>query len=322
MGRRMGDLIAVVALVRPIQAAQAAQVAEADPDPGLDTAPRQSLVRIGMTYAVQILEEHMRAHSAERERLAETVLRSLSIRFAVVDRQGTIGYLTETSARALEDDCDLDAGGGRLIARGQTNQQALQGAVEAAAAEGRTSVLQLEGAEGPARTLVVVPIPGPGGMRAGSPDERPSKGRGGAPAGSRPGRALVVLGQERGDTGLRDLLLEAYGLTLAEQRLARRLLAGMSLNDAAAATNLSISTARSYLKRIFTKTGINRQSQLIALYHTLIPPVRSTGPGPTPRPVPRPERQVERQAERRSERRPEPQPDGAGTDDARPTARA
>jgi len=58
------------------------------------------------------------------------------------------------------------------------------------------------------------------------------------------------------------------------------LLSGKTLAVAAEESNLTISTARSYLKTIFAKTGIHRQSQLISLYHTLLPPIK-TGNGPS-----------------------------------------
>ncbi len=61
------------------------------------------------------------------------------------------------------------------------------------------------------------------------------------------------------------LLCEAYGLTVAEARLASRLAVGAPLKEAAAAENITYETARSRLKTIFRKTDTRRQAELVLL---------------------------------------------------------
>jgi DNA-binding CsgD family transcriptional regulator len=61
------------------------------------------------------------------------------------------------------------------------------------------------------------------------------------------------------------ILTTLFDLTPAEARLAGLLSAGRSLKDAAAECHLTIKSARTYLERIFRKTGITQQSQLVAL---------------------------------------------------------
>ncbi|MEP6559218.1 MAG: hypothetical protein ABJB17_12145, partial [Burkholderiales bacterium] len=51
----------------------------------------------------------------------------------------------------------------------------------------------------------------------------------------------------------------------AESRLASALAGGFKLAQAAQACGIQISTARSYLERIFDKTGCHRQSELVHL---------------------------------------------------------
>jgi CheY-like chemotaxis protein len=58
-------------------------------------------------------------------------------------------------------------------------------------------------------------------------------------------------------------LRKLYQLTKAEARLAAALVQDPRLDHAAAAVHISISTARTHLKRIFQKTGTNRQSSLV-----------------------------------------------------------
>lgn len=56
-----------------------------------------------------------------------------------------------------------------------------------------------------------------------------------------------------------------FGLSPAEARLATRLVDGEGLDEAAVALGVSRNTARSQLQSAFTKTGINRQGDLVRL---------------------------------------------------------
>lgn len=56
-----------------------------------------------------------------------------------------------------------------------------------------------------------------------------------------------------------------FGLTPAEARLAVALADGLSVEEAAAQLTVAVHTARSQLKAIFAKTGVHRQSELVAL---------------------------------------------------------
>ncbi len=67
------------------------------------------------------------------------------------------------------------------------------------------------------------------------------------------------------------ILMGLFDLTPAEVKLATALAAGKSLQDAAAEANISRSTSRTYLDRIFRKTGTHQQSQLVALLKSAQP---------------------------------------------------
>lgn len=67
------------------------------------------------------------------------------------------------------------------------------------------------------------------------------------------------------------LIMALFDLTPAEARLAKCLAAGVSLAAAARNCGISTASARTYLSRIFSKTGTHRQHQLVAL-------IRSAGP--------------------------------------------
>lgn len=87
-------------------------------------------------------------------------------------------------------------------------------------------------------------------------------------------RCAVVMMREVGlemGTGFEDHVRSAFGLTRAEARLAAALASGRSLKEAAVDTELRFSTVRTYLDRIFRKTGTNQQSQLVALLKSVAP---------------------------------------------------
>ncbi|MFY9289247.1 MAG: LuxR C-terminal-related transcriptional regulator [Methylorubrum rhodinum] len=62
-----------------------------------------------------------------------------------------------------------------------------------------------------------------------------------------------------------ELIAALYDLTPREAQLATALTAGLTLKQAAHESDLRFSTARSYLERIFRKTGATQQSQLVSL---------------------------------------------------------
>lgn len=74
------------------------------------------------------------------------------------------------------------------------------------------------------------------------------------------------------ETGARNVSqhLRDMGLTPAEARLAETLGAGASLRVAADVHSIAYETARSHLRSIFQKLGLNRQSELVALMTRLM----------------------------------------------------
>ncbi len=65
-----------------------------------------------------------------------------------------------------------------------------------------------------------------------------------------------------------------FALTPAETRLLEHLVQGAPLVDVAAAIGISVTTAKTQLSHIFSKTGVTRQADLIALVSRLMPPIK------------------------------------------------
>ena len=77
---------------------------------------------------------------------------------------------------------------------------------------------------------------------------------------------------ERSGAGL---LARAYGLTAAEERIVESLMSGHTLAEASGHLGVAQSTAKTHLDRVFAKTGVSRQTELIRLTMRLARPVRA-----------------------------------------------
>lgn len=69
-------------------------------------------------------------------------------------------------------------------------------------------------------------------------------------------------------------LIELFGLTPAEARVAKALATGTTLEDYAAAENLKLPTVKTQLREVFAKTNTRRQAALVGLLNS-IPAIRS-----------------------------------------------
>ena len=86
-------------------------------------------------------------------------------------------------------------------------------------------------------------------------------------------RSLCGAGDSTPLTDIRTVA-RVYSLTPAEARLVEQLISGASLTEAANALGIAEATARTHRNHIFTKTGVSRRTDLLALITRLIPPVR------------------------------------------------
>jgi DNA-binding CsgD family transcriptional regulator len=106
-------------------------------------------------------------------------------------------------------------------------------------------------------------LPRPEGRRPLSAMVAPTGVTGIFPA-SRSARVVVLI-EEPAQTASKPSVAFAkdHNLSPAESGLAARLVAGMSLRQAAVALGISENTARSHLKRVFAKTAVRRQAELV-----------------------------------------------------------
>jgi DNA-binding CsgD family transcriptional regulator len=82
---------------------------------------------------------------------------------------------------------------------------------------------------------------------------------------------LLVFDPERTPAHPAEALARMLGITRSEAALVERLALGESLKEASLRLNISVHTARTHLKSVFSKTGFSSQLQLIR--HVLMTPV-------------------------------------------------
>jgi len=88
----------------------------------------------------------------------------------------------------------------------------------------------------------------------------------GAGEGEKAGRAPVIIYMSEIDKDYRRLegvLRQAFRLTRMEARTTVAVLRGIGIDEAAKALGLAPATVRSHVKNVFSKTGVQRQSQLV-----------------------------------------------------------
>lgn len=76
-------------------------------------------------------------------------------------------------------------------------------------------------------------------------------------------RKPVRKNNKKSTNSVEEVLVSLYSLTPAEARVAAKLIDYPQLDIAAEALNISLSTAKTHLKRIYRKTNTNRQSVLV-----------------------------------------------------------
>ena len=79
------------------------------------------------------------------------------------------------------------------------------------------------------------------------------------------------------DEGLVAKLSTAFRLTGAEARVMASLLEGLQISEIAQRYGVSANTVRTQLQRLFEKTNTKRQSDLVRVVSTTLPPIRLDG---------------------------------------------
>lgn len=216
-------------------------------------ADETTALRRQETALMGLLYEHERSaprQDGDVSAVADAVLRRLTIGLAIIDGQSRIIWANGAAFNWIERRDAIGMTGGRLTSEDPSlRRQIMTAADDAAGARRRPGAIVMPLLESDRVPSIVSFLP------------------------IGEAKALVIFPAQSQDALLVDILLNSLGLTRAERRLASQLCFGLDLEEAARASQVTKETARSYLKRIFAKTGVRRQSELIALVAAMTPPV-------------------------------------------------
>jgi DNA-binding CsgD family transcriptional regulator len=214
---------------------------------------QRELARLALMQESDRVHEEGFPSEAPDSSLLRSVLDQLIFPITVVEQSSRVAYCNNAALNYLRTSSTLSLSDGRLIAKASLMDERLRAALRAATHNVRPQsriLLPLDEQDTdrlPQEAVVVTPLPTSNGL------------------------ALVVCANSKQNTSMVSHLLSELGLSPTEQRLAHRLVCGDCLDAAAEQINIKISTARSYLRSIFDKTGASQQSQLVALALSLAP---------------------------------------------------
>lgn len=232
-----------------------ARGASAPPSAHLDRVRRQLTPHLARALRVQ----HRFRQVMSRSALCERTLDSLPFGIVVLDRHGRALIFNCRAETVLNDGQVLRLVASRLRTRDSRDQHSLDRLI--AAAISRTN------GQGGAHIAS-----GEGGRRiAISVAALPSTVR------ALTGAAVLVSVTDLTDRATAHwshYMRPAYGLTQAEGRLIDLLVEGLSAREVSDQLNITYETARTQIKDIYSKTGVSRHAQLVALAHAAFPNVR------------------------------------------------
>src|SRR6185369_6192050 len=86
---------------------------------------------------------------------------------------------------------------------------------------------------------------------------------------SNPAAMVFVIDPAVSTTIPAEWVMDAYGLTLAEARVALQAAAGRTVPDIGVRLKISPNTVKTHLSRVFAKTGVHRQTEIVSLIASL-----------------------------------------------------
>ena len=174
----------------------------------------------------------------------------------LLDSHGMIIEANAGAARLLRQGCGLVLHGAHIEAEHPDDDARLRKAVldvTSASSSGRSlKPVQFSIRRGPGHHPLAVAVMRPHGLHAFQSDETDPV-------------VLLQIVDPDADQSTTAQSFALYKLTPQETRLTEQLVAGRTISEAADRLHLSPASARTYLKRIFAKTGVNRQASLVRL---------------------------------------------------------
>lgn len=203
--------------------------------------------------AFKLWQRHRR--QAQERRGLTVALDAVEFGIILVDREGEVGFANAAARAMLAEGRFLRKRGGVLCANQLRDTMKVQAALAAAiAANGGGSDMQVAEAG-----LLQLTADGQRVVVAAIPADQPAQEPGSVAA------MLVAHNPDRRTDRLLAPVCKLFGLSAVETRLATHLVAGHSLAEASRIMRIKEQTARGYLKQVFLKANVKRQSDLVRL---------------------------------------------------------
>jgi DNA-binding CsgD family transcriptional regulator len=180
--------------------------------------------------------------------LLERAFDMLDYAVVLVDGEGRIEFRNQGAAALLrKPECPLSASNGILVAKARAARAELKQAIGQACAGGQPHALRFSNGDvAPERWLRLIVAPLHSAQLAGC-------------------AAIWVMNGRSAGVPSEKMLSVLFGLSPAEARLAHGLLVGRTPNEHARHAGVGVATVRTQLHSIFSKTGVRRQAELVAL---------------------------------------------------------
>ena len=220
-------------------------------------AERMELIALLIPHLTQALRIHRRwAELEQSEHAATAAIEHSATGYVFLDGRGTILRANERAEQVLRANDGLVSRDGRLAARATDDDRALQKAIGCAARTalgggtipGSTLAIR-RGPAQPPYVVALMPVSAAGSLF------------------NRHGAAVLALVSDPAwapELPARRLQ-RAFGWTVAEAEVAREVASGARLSDVAERRGVGIETVRTQLKRVFRKSGVSSQAELVRL---------------------------------------------------------
>lgn len=229
--------------------------------------PRQQAFGDAEIHFLGRLNPHLQRATQIQSRLLESeakaamgtsALNRLTYPLLIADQRAHTLFLNRAAESLVRKGTALRLVGGMLKLPNPDAQCALETLLNGAIVRGHGGGMTIRDNSGRTWNLVIAPLAPD--LGADNPQERPL--------------AMVLVGDRQKPQHLDGSLLTAlFHLTAAEGRAALALLDGLTPEEYAQVSRLSIATVRSQLREVFAKTGTRRQADLVKLL-ALLPPTK------------------------------------------------
>jgi DNA-binding CsgD family transcriptional regulator len=230
---------------------------------GRERPDRRDLDMLGrlLPHMQRSMQLHLRLASLQaRWSAAEEALDHLACGVILLDACGKVLFLNRAAEAVVAAADGLTVREGVLVAATPDDTRALGKLVAEAAATGAGAGTSPGGAIALSRPSLSAALP---------VLVAPLRGQRPLPAERRAAAAVFVTDPERSVMVAGRQLVELFGLTQAEARLAIALLGGKRLGQIAAERGVQLATVRNQLRAVLAKTGTGRQAELVRLLGTL-----------------------------------------------------